>query len=350
MRELTRNAAALATAQLPKAIMHSTHSHAGDHHAHHGHGAGIAHVHGQTEGPMLWLSLIITTLFVLGEAYAGYVSHSLALLSDAGHNFSDAFALGLAAYAIWIARKPSNAGKTYGYHRATILTALFNAATLLVIAVLILVEALRLLRNPEPVHGGLMMWVAAASVLMNTVIAALLRGGSGHSLNMRAAYIHMAGDALSAVGVVLAGWVVKSTGWLYADPVASVLIAGFIAWSSIGVVKDAINILLEGSPKGLDVEAMIGAMREVSRVQAVHDVHVWTVSDHLNFLSAHVEVSDARTMAECGEVIRNVNEVLYHRFGIGHATIQVETAGACCEENRNDPLHCVDIHIGSAGA
>jgi cobalt-zinc-cadmium efflux system protein len=167
---------------------------------------------------------------------------------------------------------------------------------------------------------------------------------------MRAAYIHMAGDALSAVGVLLAGWVVKSTGWVYADPAVSVLIAGFIAWTSLGVVRDATNVLLEGSPKGLDVEAMIDAMREVSHVQAVHDVHVWTVSDDLNFLSAHVEVSDARTMEECGEVIHDVNEVLAHRFGIAHATIQVESAGACGEATRLDPLHCSDIHAGDAGA
>ena len=332
--------------------MHSAHDHGHEHeheHHHHDHAAGVAHVHGRTEGPMLWLCLFITLAFVIGEAFAGYVSHSLALLSDAGHNFSDAFALGLAAYAVWIARKPSNAGKTYGYHRASILTALFNAATLLVIAVVILVEAFSLFRHPQPVHGELMMWVAAVSVLMNTVIAALLRGGSGHSLNMRAAYIHMAGDALSAVGVLLAGWIVKSTGWVYADPAVSVVIAGFIAWTSLGVVRDATNVLLEGSPKGLDVEAMIDAMREVSHAQAVHDVHVWTVSDHLNFLSAHVEVSDARTMEECGEVIHDVNEVLFHRFGIAHATIQVEIAGVCGEENRNDPLHCNDIHARGAG-
>ena len=332
--------------------MHSAHDHGHEHeheHHHHDHAAGVAHVHGRTEGPMLWLCLFITLAFVIGEAFAGYVSHSLALLSDAGHNFSDAFALGLAAYAVWIARKPSNAGKTYGYHRASILTALFNAATLLVIAVVILVEAFSLFRHPQPVHGELMMWVAAVSVLMNTVIAALLRGGSGHSLNMRAAYIHMAGDALSAVGVLLAGWIVKSTGWVYADPAVSVVIAGFIAWTSLGVVRDATNVLLEGSPKGLDVEAMIDAMREVAHVQAVHDLHVWTVSDHLNFLSAHVEVSDARTMEECGEVIHDVNEVLFHRFGIAHATIQVEIAGVCGEENRNDPLHCNDIHARGAG-
>lgn len=298
---------------------------------------------------MLWLCLIITAVFVVGEAFAGYVSHSLALLSDAGHNFSDAFALGLAAYAIWLAKRPSNAGKTYGYHRASILTALFNAATLLVIAAAILVEAIALLRNPEPVHGGMMMIVAAISVLMNTVVAALLRGGAHRSLNMRAAYIHMAGDALSAVGVLIAGWVVHATGWVYADPVVSVLIAIFIAWSAIGVVKDAVNVLLEGSPKGLDVEAMIDAMRGIDHVQAVHDVHVWTVSDHLNFLSAHVEVSDTQTMEESDEVIRDVNNLLLHHFGINHATIQVETAGVCSEATRDDPLHCSDIHTSEAG-
>jgi cobalt-zinc-cadmium efflux system protein len=326
--------------------MHSPHDH--EHH-HHSHAPGAAHVHGRTEGPMLWLCLIITAVFVVGEAFAGYISHSLALLSDAGHNFSDAFALGLAAYAIWIAKRPSNAGKTYGYHRASILTALFNAATLLVIAVAILIEAFSLFRHPEPVRGELMMAVAAVSVLMNTVVAALLRGGAHHSLNMRAAYVHMAGDALSAVGVVVAGWIVHSTGWVYADPVVSVLIAAFIGWSSFGVVQDAINVLLEGSPKGLDVEAMIGAMRQIDHVQAVHDVHVWTVSDHLNFLSAHVEVSDTRTMDEIDEVIRDVNELLAHRFGINHATIQVETAGVCSEETRDDPLHCSDIHAREAG-
>ena len=326
--------------------MDPQHSH--EHHRH-SHEAGDAHVHGKTEGPMLWLCLIVTSLFVVGEAFAGYVSHSLALLSDAGHNFSDAFALGLAAYAIWIAKRPSNAAKTYGYHRASILTALFNAATLLVIAAVILIEAFSLFRRPQAVHGELMMWVAAVSVVMNTLIAFLLRGGAHHSLNVRAAYIHMAGDALSAVGVLLAGWIVKSTGWVYADPAVSVLIAGFIGWSSIGVVKDATNVLLEGAPKGLDVEAMIQAIREVGHVQAVHDVHVWTVSDHLNFLSAHVEVSDARTMEECGAVIRDVNEVLFHRYNIAHATIQVESAGACGEETRLDPLHCDDIHTGNSG-
>jgi cobalt-zinc-cadmium efflux system protein len=315
-----------------------THWHGPDH----AHGEG-AQVHGQPEGPMLWLSLLITIVFVIGEAIAGYLSHSLALLSDAGHNFSDGLALGLAAYALWISKRPTSAAKTYGWHRATILSALVNATTLLVIAALIVIEAVFVFRHPRPVQGVLMMWVAGASVLMNTVVAALLRGGAKESLNVRAAYIHMAGDALSAVGVLVAGWVVASTGWVYADPLVSLLIAGFIVWSSIGVVTDAVNVLLEGTPKGLDVERMVAAMQQVHNVVTVHDVHVWTVSDNLNFLSAHIGVADVRTMEECGEIIREVKELLGRDFQIAHATIQVESTGSCCERADSDPLHCHDI-------
>jgi cobalt-zinc-cadmium efflux system protein len=328
--------------------MEQTHIHPHDQqepghgHEHHVHGPGM-HVHGRTEGPMLWLCLLITLAFVVAEAVAGHVSNSLALLSDAGHNFSDAFALGLAAYAIWISKRPANAAMTYGYHRVSILTALVNSTTLLVIAALILTEAIALLRHPEPVHGPMMMWVAGVSLVMNTVIAALLRGGAKDSMNLRAAYLHMAGDALSAAGVLAAGWVVTANGWVYGDLLVSVLIAIFIGWSSIGVLTDAVNVLLEGTPKGLDLDRMIAAMQRVDRVLTVHDVHVWTVSDKLNFLSAHVAVDGARTMEECGAIVRAVRELLAHDFGIAHATIQVESTGTCCDKTESDPLHCHDI-------
>ena len=174
----------------------------------------------------------------------------MALMSDAGHNASDALALGLAAYAIWVARKPANKKNTYGYHRVAILTALFNAVSLVVIAAIIFVEAGHLFLKPEPSQGSLMVWVALVSVFMNTVIAWALAGGAKESLNMRAAFVHMAGDAMSAVAVVIAGLVVKQTGWMYADPVVSVLIGLFILYTACGIVRDATNILLEASPKG----------------------------------------------------------------------------------------------------
>lgn len=299
------------------------------------------HVHGATEGPMLWISLVVTMTFVIGETVAGLASHSLALLSDAGHNFSDAFALGLAAYAIWIARKPANTRKTFGYHRVAVLTALANAASLILIAFVVLWEAVQLFRHPEPIQGTLMMAVAAVSVVMNTVIATLLARAAKNNLNMRAAFIHMAGDALSAVGVLIAGLVVRQTGWNYADPIVSVLIAVFILWSSWGIVREATDILLEGTPKGLDMAAMVAAMENVPEVLAVHDLHVWTVTDGLNFLACHVEVAATETMESCARLIARLDNLLAAEFGIGHATIQTEIAGRCGEGGIS-PLLCLE--------
>lgn len=290
------------------------------------------HVHGATHGPMLIVSLVVTTLFVLGEAIAGYAANSLALISDAGHNASDALALGLAACAIWVAKKPANAKNTYGYHRVAILTALFNAVSLVVIGVVILVESFELLRSPQRVVGSLMIGVAIVSVLMNTVIAKLLSAGAKTSLNMRAAYIHMAGDALSAAAVVVAGFVVRSTGWVYADPIASALIGIFILYSAWGIVRESVAILLEATPRDLDFDRMVEAMEAVPTVGAVHDVHVWTVSDGMNYLSCHVELPEGSSIEEVTVAIGHLNELLAHDFGIAHATIQAEVTGTC-EEN-----------------
>ncbi len=292
------------------------------------------HVHGATHGPKLILSLAITLLFVIGEAVAGYFANSLALVSDAGHNASDALALGLAAYAIWVAKKPANAKNTYGYHRVAILTALFNAVSLIVIGVVILVEAIELFIKPEQVVGTLMIWVAAVSVLMNTVIATLLAGGAKDSLNMRAAYIHMAGDALSAAAVVAAGFVVKATGWVYADPLASALIGAFILYTAWGIVRESGAILLEAAPRGLDFQRMVEAMETVPSVGAVHDVHVWTVSDGMNYLSCHVELPEGSSIEDVSVAIGRLNELLAHDFGIAHATIQAEVTGHCEESPR----------------
>lgn len=287
----------------------------------------------------MWVSLVVTLSFVAVEIVAGRLAHSLALLSDAGHNFADALALGLAAYAVWVARKPANARKTFGYHRVAILTALFNAAALILIALGILYAAWQHFRNPVVVDSGLMLWVAGAAVVMNTAIAAILRGGAHHSLNTRAAYVHMAGDALSALAVLVAAGLIKEFGWVYADPIVSVLIAAFILWSSLGIVREATDILLEATPKGVDINEIACAIRDVDQVQAVHDLHVWTVSDGLNFLSCHIEVADTHTMPECAEIVKQVNERLARDHGIAHATIQTEMAG-CCVSASDQPLYC----------
>jgi cobalt-zinc-cadmium efflux system protein len=277
----------------------------------------------------MWLSLAVTLLFCAGEAAAGLISHSLALVSDAGHNLSDAVALGLAAYAIAAVKKPAEGRHTYGYLRISTLTALFNSSTLVVIALWIALEAIGRFRHPEPITGSLMIWVAAISVLMNTVIALLLAGDAKHSLNSRAAFLHMAGDALSALAVVIAGFVVRYTGWVYADPVVSLLIAAFIFWSAIGIVREASDVLMEKAPKDLDPATMAARIGEIDPVCGVHDVHVWTMGEGRNLLSCHVALPAQYTLLETTAIVAKVAKMLHDDFGIEHATIQPEEDGLC---------------------
>jgi cobalt-zinc-cadmium efflux system protein len=197
-----------------------------------------------------------------------------------------------------VARRPATPGKTFGYHRVAILTALVNASALVVIALGTLLEAVQASLHPQPVSGSLMMAVAAGAVFMNTVIAWGLRGDSHHSLNAPAAYVHMAGDALSLLGVVLAGLAIRLTGWTLADPLVSILIAGFILYSSWGIIGDTSNILMEGTPKGVDIGELVAAVRAVPPVCDVHDLHVWTVSDGLHFFSCHIVLPNDCTVLE----------------------------------------------------
>jgi cobalt-zinc-cadmium efflux system protein len=299
-----------------------------------------AHTHGATSGTKLWLSLALTLIFVAVEAFWGWRGHSLALMSDAGHNASDALALGLAAYALWVARRPANRDKTFGYHRVAILTALANAGALVVIALAIFVEAVHSFLHPAAPRGVVMMAVAAAALLMNTVIAFWLRDASHHSLNARAAYVHMAGDALSSFAVLIAGLLIHLTGWTLADPVVSVVIAAFILYSSWGIIGDATNILLEGTPKNLDLNALVVTMRAVPPVCDVHDLHVWTVGDGIHFLSCHVVLPNTLTLAQASDVVCALSERLHDDFAIGHATIQPEMADAQTCRVQADGLYC----------
>ena len=277
------------------------------------------------------LSLLLTLAFVVVEAVAGARAHSLALLSDAGHNFTDAFALLLSWYALCVARKPATSGKTYGYHRVGILTALFNAMTLLVIAALICAEAYHLFAHPQHVQSGPMIGVALIAVLMNTVIAIWLHGASHGSLNMRSAFIHMLGDALSSAGVVLAGIAIHFTGWAYADPLVSVLIALFIVYTSVGIVREAVNVLLEGAPRGVDMKRLLVAMQAIGGVQDVHDLHVWTIGDGMNALSCHLRVSEADA-PRASVVVREVKDMLAAEYSMRHSTIETECDGCHTSE------------------
>jgi cobalt-zinc-cadmium efflux system protein len=292
---------------------------------------GHGHDHGSAlTGRRLVLSIFITLAFVLGEAITGYISHSLALMSDAGHNFADALALVFSWYGIWIARKPSTAQRTFGYHCVGILAALVNAVSLVVIALLIFWEAIDRLRHPEPVESTPMIVVALVAILINTVISLWLRSGAKRDLNVRSAYMHMLGDAISAAGVVVAGVVVAFTGASIADAGVSVLIGMLILWSSWGILKESVNVLLEAIPEGMNMAAVEQTIGGVHGVLAVHDLHVWTVGSGMVCCSCHIMVNE-QSVRSGENVLRAVTEELEHHFGIAHTTIQVEVEG--CEPN-----------------
>ena len=292
---------------------------------------GDSHDHGSIlTTRRLQLSVFITVAFVIGEAWAGYFSNSLALVSDAGHNFADALALILSWYGVWMARRPSTAKRTYGYHRVGIVVALVNAVSLVVIALLIFWEAAFRLRNPEPVHSTPMIVVALIAILLNTIISIWLRHGAKDDLNVRSAYLHMLGDAASAAGVVGAGIVVATTGASVADPAVSILIGLLILWSSWGILKEAVDVLLESVPKHIDMETVERRISGVVGVLAVHDLHVWTLGAGVIACSCHITVEE-QSVTSGQNVLRAVAEELKRDFGITHTTIQVEAEG--CEAN-----------------
>ena len=289
------------------------------------------HYHGSSPtGRRLAWSTIITLSFVLAEAVTGYFSHSLALLSDAGHNFADALALIIAWYGVWIALKPSTARRTFGYHRVGTLAALVNSVSLVVIALLVFWEAVERLLHPQPGQSTPTIIVATIAILMNTVISLWLRGDVKRDLNVRSAYMHMLGDAISAAGVVGAGFVVAFTGASIADPLVSILIGILILWSSWGILKESVNVLLEAIPAGMNMNEVEQTIARVHGVLEVHDLHVWTIGSGMICCSCHVMVNE-QSVRSGENVLRTVTEKLKANFGIDHTTIQVEVEG--CDPN-----------------
>jgi len=283
-------------------------------------------------------AVTLTLVFVLVEAAAGWFAHSLALLSDAGHNLADAAALGLTWYALWIAGKPSHEGMTFGYHRVGIVAALANAVSLVLIGVFIGWEAIARIRQPEIANGPVMIVIAIAGILVNLAIGLWLHKGSKDDLNIRSAYLHMLGDAVSAFGVVIAGVLVATTHAPLADPVVSLLIAGLILYSSYGVLVESATVLLEGTPAGMDMPALIAAIKRVGGVIDVHDLHVWMVGPGVVACSCHIVVAE-QSVREGQQVLRAVAHDIEHRFQITHTTVQVEVEG--CDA---DDMYCMGQH------
>lgn len=267
-------------------------------------------------------ALAVTSIIALAEAVGGYLSNSLALLSDAGHMLADVSALALSLLALWFAGKPATVKKTYGYYRLEILSALANGVVLLGITVLIALEAWRRLRSPAEIKLGPMAGVAAVGLVANLVALSLLH--RSHSMNVRGAFLHVAGDALSSVGVLLGAALIWRTGWPWVDPAISLLIAVVIVAGAFRLVRDAVDVLLEAVPSHVDMEAVKGILVRVPGVTAVHDLHVWSISSGIYALSAHLVVLDPM-VCNNDQILSAVKHELFDRFGIDHTTIQIES-------------------------
>jgi cobalt-zinc-cadmium efflux system protein len=293
---------------------------------------------------VLRFSLAATLAYVVVTFVAGLHAHSLALLSESGHNVSDFLALLLSFAAVYFQSRPADHARTFGYQRAGVLAAFINAATLIAISLLIAVEAVHRLSSPVAVEPRMMMIVAAAGVAMNGIIAALL-WGVARDVNLRSAFLHMAGDTLSTAAVIAGGLGILLTGKNWIDPVLSLLIAALIFWSSIGIVRETLNILLEGAPRGISLPEIRSVMENVVGVVNVHDLHVWSLGSQSRAMACHVTIADIPP-SESACILVNINSLLRNRFQISHSTIQFEHIG--CEALDGCVAPPIEISSGHA--
>jgi cobalt-zinc-cadmium efflux system protein len=300
------------------------HVHAHDHeHEHRRGGDGRSWV---AERRGLLLALISTLVIFVAEVIGGWLSNSLALMADAGHMFSDAAALVLAFAALTFATRPATREKTYGWYRLEILAALLNGVVLVVISLGIMWEAWRRFFEPPEVQTGLMMTVAVIGLAANAFGLFFLHGHHHHSVNVRGAYLHVLGDLLSSVGVVAGGIAMWLTGAFWIDPMLSALIAVIITAGAWRLLRESVDVLLEGTPAGIDYEEVVRSICEVDGVESVHDLHIWSLTSGMHALSCHVEVKPER-LIECGPLLDAVRHILAQRFDIDHTTVQVEPEG-----------------------
>ncbi len=282
----------------------------------------------------LALSLGLTAAFVVIEIIAGIFGNSLALLTDAAHNFTDVIALGLSWYAVKLATQPAHEGKTFGYHRVGILVALVNSTTLVLIALGIFYEAYHRFISPSDVNAPILIGVGIIAFLINAGTAWLVKSGSDHDLNLRSTFLHLIGDVMSTLGAVIAGIIIYFTNWNWLDPLVSIMIGIFILWNAWGILRQSIYILLESTPESIDMKIMVNDLLKVDGVRGVHDLHVWSINEELRALSAHIVTDDVHVSAGAA-IQRDLNEILAHKYNIRHATLQLE-----CEGHHENILFC----------
>lgn len=307
------------------------------------------HTHGHSHGPttgktqrILRFSLLATLAYVLLTFFAGLHAHSLALISESGHNASDFLALLLSFIAVYFQTRPATDEKTFGYQRAGVLAAFLNALTLVVISVWIGIEAIHRLGQPVAVQPRIMMIVAACGLAMNGTIALLL-SKAGDDVNIRSVFVHMLGDALSTAAVIVGGLAILFTGLNWIDPALSLLIAALILWSSLAIVRETLNILLEGTPRDVSLPDIRGSLQQIEGVENVHDLHVWCLGSQTRALATHVTIADIPT-SETSRILNEINATLRTRFRIHHTTIQFENADCAVIHGCAMPVETVSAH------
>jgi cobalt-zinc-cadmium efflux system protein len=306
------------------------HSH--DHHHHH---------HGGSGKVLKW-SLVATVLFVVVQFAAGLQAHSLALLSDAGHNLTDAVALALAMFGVYLQAKPADESRTFGYHRGGVLAAFINALSLLGLSAYLFYESYERLLAPQGVNEQIMIVTAGLGIVLNVGILVGLRKHES-DINIRAASVHMLGDALGSVAIIVGAAVIHYTGWLAIDPILSILIGALIVWSAIDIIRESLNILLEGLPRGLTLQKVMDAMQEVPGVLDVHDVHVWSLGSNAHALSCHALIGDMPP-SESDRILKGLTSILGDRFHIHHTTIQFEHTRCALSETGCRIVHSLASH------
>lgn len=290
-----------------------------------GHNHGHDHSHGANKKTLM-ISFIIITGYMIVEAVGGFMTNSLALLSDAGHMLSDAISLGIALLAFSLGEKSSNYSKTYGYKRFEILAAVLNGVTLVLIAIYIFYEAIQRFQNPPDVASTGMLIIATIGLLINILVAwIMMRGGDvEENLNMRGAYLHVISDMLGSIGAIIAALLIMFFGWGWADPLASVIVAALVLRSGYYVTKSGLHVLMEGTPQNVDVDDVVQTIQNTKGIQGVHDLHIWSITSGLNALSCHAVVDDQMSIAESERLLHQIEHDLEHK-NIHHMTIQLET-------------------------
>jgi cobalt-zinc-cadmium efflux system protein len=302
------------------------------HHAHgdHGHGHGHGHTHGVGSSTLLGVALALTGAFMLVEFAGGILAQSLALLADAGHMLTDTAALALAWAATRIAARPADRRRTFGYQRLRVLATFVNGCALLFIVAWIVMEAVQRLMNPVAVNATAILWVGGLGLAVNVAVFAMLRRGDSHDMNIAAASLHVLGDLLGSAAAVIAGVVILFTGWVPIDPLLSVVVSVLIVRSALALVRRSAHILMEGSPDWLDVGELRNTLEErIPAIRDVHHVHAWLVGPHETLLTMHASVTAA---ADHAVVLKDAKVLLAERFGITHATIQIEVE-ECVDED-----------------